>query len=590
MRTKLFNVFASLYLLSSILATAQPAVPPPKTTAFTRGLIGTNTTSAEFRAALGFLSTNNTVITNYEGNGASITNLNASELRSGTVPLARLTGITASQVADATLTTNKVDATFHALLGGGGGSGDVTSAQLISSTNLVVQGLAAGSYAIGGWSTNVLFVAKNGSDSTGTGSYLQPYLTLTNAKQQAVAGQTIHVFPGLYTNQNNLAKNGVNWNYESGATNLYIQTTTNDAGWGIYDDRTVSGGCKMTLSGNGSFIFIGVSNIAAFYDDVEDPGIFSGNPNTVGVFVQTNAASFMNFTADFLSLAQFNNEGPVHQAYIYRGSSNLKIKCSTNMLQGITYTSGSAVASSTSGGLFTSSANVTLETDQWSGERYAWLWSVPVGTTNNVRLRGFKFYGPMYGDASQEADGRGWVTADELDCTSPHSGFGVPISAYGSGRWYFDVKKIKSASGKYAIDTAAPGSSTNAQIWVTAQKIESDTGFVNALIGEVWVLSQEFKFTGSSLVNGLASGTYAVVKPQYSISLKTNIAASTATLLVNLAPPMPGTNYTPKASFGFSGVTNYWFTALNRSNVTLNIQTGGSAGGAVWIEAKQNVQ
>jgi len=119
-----------LWLMLCGVALGQPSVPPPKTTAFTRGLIGTNTTSAEFRAALGFLSTNNTVITNYEGNGASITNLNASELRSGTVPLARLTGITASQVADATLTTNKVDATFHALLGGGGGSGDVTAAAL----------------------------------------------------------------------------------------------------------------------------------------------------------------------------------------------------------------------------------------------------------------------------------------------------------------------------------------------------------------------------------------------------------------------------------------------------------------------------
>jgi len=153
---------AILYLLSSIHAPAQPSVPPPKTTAFTRGLIGTNTTSAEFRAALGFLSTNNTVITNYTGNGASITNLNASELRSGTVPLARLSGITASQVADATLTTNKVDATFHALLGGGG-SGDVTAA-----------GLAAGSYALK--ATN-LFTIDGNSKTNGVSILAQPLVT-----------------------------------------------------------------------------------------------------------------------------------------------------------------------------------------------------------------------------------------------------------------------------------------------------------------------------------------------------------------------------------------------------------------------------
>lgn len=130
---------------------------PIATTGFTRTMLR-GADSAAVRATLGFLTTNNTVITNYVGNGASITNLNASELRSGTVPLARLTGITATQVADATLTTNKVDATFHALLGGGG-SGDVTQA-----------GLAAGSYAINGALltnaayANVYNVEKYGAD------------------------------------------------------------------------------------------------------------------------------------------------------------------------------------------------------------------------------------------------------------------------------------------------------------------------------------------------------------------------------------------------------------------------------------------
>ena len=149
-----------LWLMLCGVAIGQPSVPPPKTTAFTRGLIGTNTTSAEFRSALGFLSTNNTVITNYTGNGASITNLNADELRSGTVPLARLSGITASQVADATLTTNKVDATFHALLGGGGGSGDVTQS-----------GLAAGSYAMPNFAPKFFNVETNFSPAQFSATY-----------------------------------------------------------------------------------------------------------------------------------------------------------------------------------------------------------------------------------------------------------------------------------------------------------------------------------------------------------------------------------------------------------------------------------
>ena len=78
---------------------------PIATTAFTRTMLR-GADSAAVRTSLGFLSTNNTVITNYVGNGASITNLNADELRSGTVPLARLSGITATQIADSTITTN----------------------------------------------------------------------------------------------------------------------------------------------------------------------------------------------------------------------------------------------------------------------------------------------------------------------------------------------------------------------------------------------------------------------------------------------------------------------------------------------------
>jgi len=92
-------------LLFSGEAWGQPSFPPTKTTLFTRGLIGTNADAPSFVSALGFLSTNMTTITNYTGNGASVTNLNASELRSGTVPLPRLVGITTTEILDGTITT-----------------------------------------------------------------------------------------------------------------------------------------------------------------------------------------------------------------------------------------------------------------------------------------------------------------------------------------------------------------------------------------------------------------------------------------------------------------------------------------------------
>lgn len=103
-----------LLLLLPALLWAQPS--PMKTTPFTRGIIGTNEDAGAFRAALGLTSTNLTSVTNYQGNGAAITNLNASQLSSGTVPLGRLSGITGSQIADSSLGTNEIDSTFYGLL------------------------------------------------------------------------------------------------------------------------------------------------------------------------------------------------------------------------------------------------------------------------------------------------------------------------------------------------------------------------------------------------------------------------------------------------------------------------------------------
>lgn len=146
---------------------------PIATTAFTRTMLR-GADSAAVRTSLGFLSTNNTVITNYEGNGASITNLNASELRSGTVPLARLSGITATQIADSTITTNKVDATAYA-------------AFTASATDVTQAGLAAGSYPIDGgalifFELYSAWVSKYGDNSTGTvGKRERPFAGVSNA-------------------------------------------------------------------------------------------------------------------------------------------------------------------------------------------------------------------------------------------------------------------------------------------------------------------------------------------------------------------------------------------------------------------------
>lgn len=99
----------------------------------------------------------------FKGNGGGLTNLNASALSDGTVPLARLSGITSNQIADSTLGTNKLDANAYALLTKtGGGSGTATNlAPGLNATNLT---LVKGTNTLAGTDTGWSFTGTLAGD------------------------------------------------------------------------------------------------------------------------------------------------------------------------------------------------------------------------------------------------------------------------------------------------------------------------------------------------------------------------------------------------------------------------------------------
>lgn len=116
-------------------------------------------------------------------------------------------------------------------------------------------GGVSGSFAGGGipgvYQTNSVWVAKNGSDSTGArGDSSKPFLTLGAAKTAASSGDTIFVMPGTY-DERNLLKNGVNWNFSLGAKVIYTGT----ANGGIFDDTSDGANAAVTssITGQGEF-------------------------------------------------------------------------------------------------------------------------------------------------------------------------------------------------------------------------------------------------------------------------------------------------------------------------------------------------
>src|SRR5881394_1306063 len=128
--------------------------------------------------------------------------------------------------------------------------------------------------------TNSVWVAKNGSDSTGArGDPSKAFLTPNAAKTASTSGDTVFVMPGAYT-ATNLMKNGVNWHFFNGAS-----VTNTSGSVGLFDD--VAGAATTTITGDGelydsgNYIVIYVTNSGSVVK-VKAKTISGGNPAVDG--------------------------------------------------------------------------------------------------------------------------------------------------------------------------------------------------------------------------------------------------------------------------------------------------------------------
>ncbi len=103
----------------------------------------------------------------------------------------------------------------------------------------------------------LVHVMPSGSDVLGQRADLsKPFLTLEAASAAAIAGDTIIVYPGIYTPTANIAKSGVNFYLHRGAI---IQRTTGN----IFDDTGFVASCNVY--GAGTFELSGADATARIY-------------------------------------------------------------------------------------------------------------------------------------------------------------------------------------------------------------------------------------------------------------------------------------------------------------------------------------
>lgn len=127
-----------------------------------------------------------------------------------------------------------------------------------------------------------------GSDATGMRLRNdRPFLTLTAAKNAAVAGDTLYVRPSVYLGTN-LLKRGVNYWFESGAI------VTNNGPSGIFDDK-LTGATTNLIGGFGDFRLLMETNQ------------FQAAIGAEGVLVVTNLGSYIILHGTRLQIRSFEN-------------------------------------------------------------------------------------------------------------------------------------------------------------------------------------------------------------------------------------------------------------------------------------------
>lgn len=389
-------------------------------------------------------------------------------------------------------------------------------------------------------SGNMLFVdAVNGVDATGTrGRQDKPFLTLTAAKAAASSGDTIHVGPGVY-NENNLLKNGVNWHFELGAKVSYVAPSV-PAG-GIFDDSTTGANAAIVCRITGFGIFE-TNRISSSVSSSE----FSPGNITV-----TKAGS--DITVECAALLS-NASNINHYIYlISQTDGKLSVRCPR------------VLNSASSSAVWWTNGDLNLTCDLLSGGTNAWAIACEDGgtPTGDLYVRANKINGAIAGTTNVTA--RVWI--DALRIVAADS----TISLRG-GLHYIRAQKIETTGNQACINIAT------GTIYIEADKIQSNTDCaINANEeGIAYITAKEIITQGSGTEIIRLGWDPAKIVISNALIEKTNnghaIVANAAKLFLNGCRVKALSGYYPISS---SGVDDDYFG----SEVTLqnSVLVSGSA-------------
>lgn len=281
---------------------------------------------------------------------------------------------------------------------------------------------------------NMVFVSKAGNDATGARERADlPFLTLTAASTAANSGDTIYVLPGAYTPSGNIAKTGVNWFFEVGAT------------------ATLSAATGALFSDAGGAIVCSINGYAAFTR--------SGSAGaSTNVLRMTNASSSIHMECASITNAVATEGTAGDAAAIYHGNGSFTLKC--RFIEAVR------------------DAYYWVEGPAWltvseyinSTDHHGVYCLVPDGNTDEVYVRCPKIFGDAQGVYTQRGtagdDGGGfrlWITAETI-------GAGRVAIQAGPGKIYVTAQKVYVTESTVS-EVITFSSEAGDQLYVNTQKL-----------------------------------------------------------------------------------------------------------------------